>query len=233
MQHIGILGAMPEEIQEFYQKLGNRSAQTVGGVTFYQGTYAHKQITLCCAGIGKANAAAATQLLITHFGAQAVVFSGIAGNMTSKINIGDVVISQTVCYHDAQDEMIEQSAPFKRLFEADPALVNAARLACEQVGVRYLVGKIATGDQFVGSKALKEKIAAFCQPDCVEMEGAAVAQIAMKNQVPFVIIRAMSDNSDEAVVQMMEADQFDIDEYCATAASICAKMVEILEKTQS
>ena len=120
----------------------------------YKHLFAYKQITLCCAGIGKANEAAATQLLITHFGAQAIVFSGIAGNMTSKISIGDVVIGQSVCYHDAQDEMIEQSAPFKRLFEADPALVKAASAACEQVGVHYLVGKIATGDQFVGDKAL-------------------------------------------------------------------------------
>ena len=94
--------------------------------------------------------------------------------------------------------MICQNPPYLKEYAGDPALIAAAEAACAEAGVRALTGKIATGDRFVGDAATKEAIAARCAPDCVEMEGAAVSQIAAKNGVPCVILRAMSDNADES-----------------------------------
>ena len=101
-----------------------------GGVEYHKGTLAGKQVVVCCAGMGKANAAATTQVLITKFGAEKIIFSGIAGNMTSKIGIGDVVIGKTVLYHDAQLDMICQNPPFLKEYTGDPALIAAAEKAC-------------------------------------------------------------------------------------------------------
>ena len=104
----------------------------------------------------------------------------------------------------------------------------AAEKACADAGVKALVGKIATGDLFVGDSATKAAIEAKCAPDCVEMEGAAVSQIAAKNGVPCVILRAMSDNADEDGHEVLVVKKFSIGEYVATATKIVAAMVESL-----
>jgi adenosylhomocysteine nucleosidase len=139
--------------------------------------------------------------------------------------VGDIVIGQTVVYHDGEPRMFAETYPHLQQFSADAALVHAAEEACRQVGVTYLVGKIATGDQFVGDAATKNAIQAKCSPDCVEMEGAAVAHIAAKNDTPFVILRAMSDNADESAYETLVVKQFDIGEYCSTAAHISAALI--------
>ena len=180
-------------------------------------TGARWQVVVCCAGMGKANAAATTQVLITRYGAEKIIFSGIAGNMTSKIGIGDVVIGKTVLYHDAQLDMICQNPPYLKEYAGDPALIAAAEKACAEAGVKALTGKIATGDLFVGDSETKAAIEAKCAPDCVEMEGAAVSQIAAKNDVPCVILRAMSDNADEDGHEVLVVKKFSIAEYVATA----------------
>ena len=197
----GIMGAMPDEVDQLCAKLEDVTVEPYGGVDYHKGTLAGRQVVVCCAGMGKANAAATTQVLITKFGAEKIIFSGIAGNMTSKIGIGDVVIGKTVLYHDAQLDMICQNPPFLKEY---------------------------TGDLFVGDSETKAAIEAKCAPDCVEMEGAAVSQIAAKNGVPCVILRAMSDNADEDGHEVLVVKKFSIAEYVATATKIVAAMVEAL-----
>ena len=216
----GIMGAMPDEVDQLCAKLENVTVEPYGGVEYHKGTLAGKQVVVCCA--------ATTQVLITKFGAEKIIFSGIAGNMTSKIGIGDVVIGKTVLYHDAQLDMICQNPPFLKEYTGDPELIAAAEAACAEAGVKALVGKIATGDLFVGDSETKAAIEAKCAPDCVEMEGAAVSQIAAKNGVPCVILRAMSDNADESGYEVLVVKQFSITEYVATATKIVAAMVEKL-----
>ena len=122
----GIMGAMPDEVDQLCARLENVTVEPYGGVEYHKGTLAGKQVVVCCAGMGKANAAATTQVLITKFGAEKIIFSGIAGNMTSKIGIGDVVIGKTVLYHDAQLDMICQNPPFLKEYTGDPELIAAA-----------------------------------------------------------------------------------------------------------
>ena len=226
---LGIMGAMPDEVDQLCARLSDVTVESYGGVEYHQGKLAGKQVVVCCAGMGKANAAATTQVLITRFGAQRIIFSGIAGNMTSRIGIGDVVVGKTVVYHDAQDDMIAQSAPFTAEYPGDEEMVKAAMAACEEVGVKAIAGKIATGDRFVGDSATKNAIAARVDPDCVEMEGAAVAQIAARNNVPCVVLRAMSDNADEAGHEVLVVKKFSIAEYVTTATRIVARMLERLD----
>ena len=225
---IGIMGAMPDEVDQLCAKLEKVTVAPYGGVEYHKGTLAGKEVVVCCAGMGKANAAATTQVLITKFGAEKIIFSGIAGNMTSKIGIGDVVIGKTVLYHDAQLDMICQNPPFLKEYTGDPELIAAAEAACKAAGVKALTGKIATGDLFVGDSETKAAIEAKCAPDCVEMEGAAVSQIAAKNGVPCVILRAMSDNADEDGHEVLVVKKFSIAAYVATATKIVAAMVESL-----
>ena len=225
---IGILGAMPEEVDQLCALLDGVTIEPYAGVEYHQGYLGERRVVVCCAGMGKANAAATTQVLITKFGVDRIVFSGIAGNMSAHIGIGDVVVGRRVIYHDAQDDMLVQSAPFTAQYEGDPELVEAALSACRAVGVRAIAGTIATGDQFVGDTATKRAIEQRVHPDCVEMEGAAVSQIAAKNGVPCVILRAMNDNADESGYEVLVVKDFSISEYVATATAIVAHMLKEL-----
>ena len=225
---IGIMGAMPEEVSQLCTRLSGVTVEEYAGVSYHRGCLAGRQVVVCCAGMGKANAASTTQVLITRYGAGQIIFSGVAGNMTSKIGIGDVVIGRTVLYHDADMDMLSQSAPYLEEYPGDPALIAAAEAACAAAGVKAITGRIATGDRFVGDTETKKKIEAACHPDCVEMEGAAVSQIAARNGVPCVILRAMSDNADEDGYEVLVVRDFDIKEYVATATRIVAAMIERL-----
>lgn len=225
IEHIGVLGAMPEEVKLLSERLEGIGQQRIAGVDFISGTMSGKKVTICCAGMGKVNAAVAAQLLITVFGAEALIFSGIAGNMSPEIGVGDMVISEEAVYHDAELPMIAQSYPFLSAYPAAPDLIAAARSSCEEAGVRYLVGRIATGDRFIGDSAVKRDIEAACHPACVEMEGAAVAQVAAKNDLPFVVLRTMSDNCDEDAREKLVVQQFDITEYCRTASTVTAGVI--------
>lgn len=228
MEIYGIMGAMPDEVDQLCARLQDVTVEDYAGVQYHIGKLGEKELVVCCAGMGKANAAATTQVLITKYNASHIIFSGIAGNMSSEIGIGDVVIGGRVIYHDAQNDMIAQSAPFLKEYAGDKTLVKAAEEACAACGVKSLTGLIATGDMFVGDARTKADIDARCNPDCVEMEGAAVSQIAAKNGVPCVVLRAMSDNADESGHELLVVKKFSIAEYVATATAIVADMLQRL-----
>ncbi|MEE0801619.1 MAG: 5'-methylthioadenosine/adenosylhomocysteine nucleosidase [Gemmiger sp.] len=225
---IGIMGAMPDEVDQLCARLSDVTRETYAGVEYHRGMLNGREVVVCCGGMGKANAASTVQVLITRYGAERIIFSGIAGNMTGKIGIGDVCVGETVVYHDAQNDMIAQSAPFQTEFHGDPALVRAALDACSRCGVKAIAGKIATGDLFIGDAATKRQIEQACAPDCVEMEGAAVSQIAARNGVPCVILRTMSDNADESGYEVLVVKKFSIAEYVRTATAIVTAMIESL-----
>ena len=138
---IGIMGAMPDEVDQLCARLENVTKENYAGVEYHCGTLQGKQVVVCCAGMGKANAASTVQVLCTKYGIDKLIFSGIAGNMTSKIGIGDVCVGETVVYHDAELSMIAQSAPFQTEYHGDPALVQAALDACTACGVKAIVAR--------------------------------------------------------------------------------------------
>lgn len=223
---LGILGAMDDEVDQLYALMTDKDKKRLGGVDFYAGNLSNRSVVLCCAGMGKSNAAAATQLLITAFGCDAIIMCGIAGNMTSKIGVGDAVVSDTVVYHDAENRMIAESYPNLQIYTADNALRTAAEKACADAGVNFITGRIATGDLFIGERAVKERIAKAYAPACVEMEGAAVAHIAAKNNTPFVVVRIMSDDADEEGAEKLVGKPFDISGFIKDATAICKNICE-------
>ena len=166
---------------------------------------AGKDVVIVRSGIGKVNAAVCTQILVDDFGVDYVINTGIAGSLKNEINIADIVISDDVLHHD-MDATGFGYAPgqIPRMdtlsFKADAKLIELAKESCAkvvpQIGVH--VGRVVSGDQFISDKAVKERISANFDGYCTEMEGAAIAQAAYLNGVPFVILRAISDKADDS-----------------------------------
>ena len=129
----GIMGAMPEEVDQLCARLQDVTCEPYAGVDYHCGTLQGRPVVVCCAGMGKANAASTVQVLCTRYGIGRLIFSGVAGNMTGKIGIGDVCVGETVFYHDAELDMLAQSAPFLTEYRGDPALVQAALDACRRL----------------------------------------------------------------------------------------------------
>ena len=229
MKTIGVIGAMPEEVSLLRDRMTDLQTTKTAGLTVYTGILHGKKVALCQSGMGKVAAGAAAQVLCSVFRIDAIINSGIAGNMTAKVGIGDVVLSEEVTYHDAQIDMINQAYPNMDSYMGNENMLFAAEKACKEVGTYCIRGKIATGDLFIGDKETKAKIAAFCSPDCVEMEGAAIAHIACKNDIPFLVIRAMSDNAEASADEFRKERKFKISEYCDTAADICEKTIKYIE----
>ena len=222
---VGVMGAMPDEIDLLCARLGKVTVENFAGVEYHIGHMKGHTVIVCSAGMGKVNAAATTQVLILKYGAERIIFSGIAGNMSSEIGIGDMVIGRVSCYHDAELDMICQNPPYLKEYPGDPQMITAAEAACRENGIKYLTGRIATGDLFISDADVKRGIAEKCAPACVEMEGAAAAHIAAKNGVPCLILRTMSDNADEDGHTVLVVKKFSIAAYAATAARVVSSVI--------
>jgi len=196
----GIIGALDAEVALIRGEMTGVEEQTIYGCTFYAGCVGGCRVVVVCASIGTINAAVCTSTLIREFGCGAVVNCGIAGNVSKDLGIMDVVLSSDVVFHDADLPMLAKYYPFRTSYTADEKLLELARRVIDALPGRsftYRVGRVATGDLFVQSPVDKRRIVETIQPLCVEMEGAAVGQVAYMNNIPFLVIRTMSDNADE------------------------------------
>lgn len=202
MTKIGIIGAMGSEIQLLQSKLTDMSESVYAGRTFYCGKIGGTDAVLVCSGIGKVNSAITAQLLIDHYGVSAVINTGVAGG-AGMASVRDVVVSTEVLYHDMDLEILSHSYPNQRTFSSDPQLVKLALAACEGKVTAY-AGRIATGDQFICEKAVRDDIVARTDPMAIEMEGCSIAHACASNDVPFVIIRSISDNADDDAAMSFE-----------------------------
>lgn len=202
---VGIIGAMSVELELLKSKLEENPAVTkVGGMTFTEGKINGVSVVLVQSGVGKVNAALCAQRLILQFGCTHIINTGIAGAMASGLKVLDFVASTDAVYHD----MDATGFGYKKTeipqmkcsdFPADSNMLEAARAAFKEFPAEHklVFGRIATGDQFVSDKEKKSAIQETCSPACVEMEGAAVAHACWINEIPFVIIRCMSDMADD------------------------------------
>jgi adenosylhomocysteine nucleosidase len=175
-------------------------------MTFVEGTLEGVPAVVVRCGVGKVNAALCVQVLASEFGVTHVVNTGVAGSLDARLDIGDVVVSSALCYHDVDATAIGY-APGQvpdlgcTEFVPDPALVGLALAAYREAnpGAGVLAGKVVSGDQFVAGRAVKERICAlFPDASCTEMEGAAVAHAAWLNDLPFLVVRAISDKADDS-----------------------------------
>ena len=231
MKKLGIIGAMAIEIEALKSKMDALTESAHAGMTFYEGVLCGTNVVVVECGIGKVNAGLCVQILCDCYQVSAIVNTGIAGSLCADLDIGDLVISTDAMYHDFTcqelhpEYAVGQIPGFPvRSFPADPVLQRLAEQAArtaQEGNVR--LGRIASGDQFVGSRERKEKIVADTQALCTEMEGAAIAHAAWRNEVPFVVIRAISDKADNSA-------EMDYPSFEALAAARCSAVTLQLAK---
>ncbi|MGB8452696.1 MAG: 5'-methylthioadenosine/adenosylhomocysteine nucleosidase [Anaerocolumna sp.] len=205
MDKIGIIGAMEEEVNQLKDKMAKVQVKSKAAMDFYSGKLEGKDVVIVRSGIGKVNAAICTQILMDEFNIDIVINTGIAGSLKAEINIGDMVISTDTLQHDMDATGFGyEYGVIPRMetsvFKADTKLTKKASEICSQVNpdISVFLGRIVSGDQFIGNKDKKTWIARQFEGYCTEMEGAAIAQTAYLNKVPFLIVRAISDKADDS-----------------------------------
>lgn len=227
MTKLGIIGAMDVEIQALKEKMENLSVSEKAGSEFYEGVLEGLPVVLVRCGIGKVNAAIGAQILCDCFGVTHIVNTGIAGSLCAEQDIGDMVVSNEVLHHDFDCVKFGYHMcciPGMPLcFTADETLIGYAVQAAERTGSKVRLGRVASGDQFVADPQLKEQIIQRTQALCTEMEGAAIAQTAYRNGVPFVILRCISDKADNSA-------DMDYPSFEKMAAQRCAQVTMALAK---
>lgn len=202
---IGIIGAMEEELAALKEAMTIEENVTFASMDFCKGTLCGKAVVVVRSGIGKVNAAICTQILVDKFGVDTLINTGIAGSLDANIDIGDMVISTDAVEHDMDASIFgDPIGQVPRMdtfsFPADSELVEKAKAANEEANpdIHTFVGRIVSGDQFVSSAEVKEKLVSNFGAKCTEMEGAAIAHAAYLNKVSCVIIRAISDKADNS-----------------------------------
>ena len=226
---LGIVGAMDVEVATLKEAMENLTVTRKAGMEFYDGILEGLDAVVVQCGVGKVNAAMCVQILCDCFGVTHLVNTGIAGSLCADLDIGDMVVSQDAMYHDM--DATNFGYPMGKVpgmdvtaFPADDAMMAFAFQAAEGVNPGHTkMGRVASGDVFVADKAVKNRIIEITGALCTEMEGAAIAQTAYRNQVPFVILRAISDKADDSA-------EMDYPTFEAIAAQRCAAVTRALAK---
>ncbi|MBT1182338.1 5'-methylthioadenosine/S-adenosylhomocysteine nucleosidase [Bifidobacterium sp. CP2] len=231
---IAIIGALDEEVALIARSLDGVEHDHAASLDVTRGTIATNggetlRVVATVGGMGLVAAAATTQHLICTYRPEAVIFSGIAGNLNTHLHINDVVLGGTLRYLDTDMRLVGQWKPGTaehpvEEFHSDDRLLAIADEALAAAGITHITGIIASGNYFVDTEAQVRKVVHDTAADAVEMEGAAVAQVAARNDVPALVIRALSDNADTDYEVFKE---FDISEYADTAARLA---VDILRR---
>ena len=226
---LGIIGAMQVEVDTLVANLESENAKTVAGSVYHEGKLNGLDVVVVQCGVGKVNAAMCAQALCSVFGVTHIVNTGVAGSLCAELDIGDLLVSRDAMYHDFDCNAVGYpSGQVPGLdvlaFPADEKLMALAYTAAETVNPGHTkLGRVASGDQFVCSKEQKEKIIAVTAGLCTEMEGAAIAHTAYRNEVPFAILRAISDKADDSA-------EMDYPTFEAIAARRCAAVTMELAK---
>lgn len=226
MNRLGIIGAMELEVETLKAQMKVEEIVTRASMQFYKGTLEGTKVVVVKSGIGKINAALCVQILVDVFKVSYIINTGVAGSLNADLNIGDIVISSDAVHHDVDVRIFgyalgEVPGIGTREFKADEKLVALAEKCCLEVNpdTNVRVGRIVSGDQFISSREVKDALITNFQGLCTEMEGASIAQGAYLNQVPFVIIRAISDKADDSAEE-------DYPTFERKAAIHCANLVK-------
>jgi 5'-methylthioadenosine/S-adenosylhomocysteine nucleosidase len=201
-----VLSALPEELTALLNELTDQKVESWLDQSIYQGSLFGRPAILARSGVGKARAAMTTQHLCDRFKPHLVIFTGLAGALNPKFQIGDVVIGAEVMQHDLDASALgfpRGNIPYTniRILGADAGL-SAAALRASIPGVVVHAGRILTGDQFIHNRAEAryEYLTSELHGDAVEMEGAAVALVCHLNKIPWLLIRTISDRADGSAV---------------------------------
>jgi len=219
----GIIGAMENEVRSLCAELDDLQKIEACGLVFNKGKLYGKDVIVVRSGVGKVNAALCVQALILKFGATKIINTGVAGATGANLEVFDFVVSTEAIYHDVDVRIFGyergQVPGLKTIFTADQELVNLVEKAFKKTDFatkhKLVKGRIASGDQFIAEKTVKDDIIASFNPICVEMEGTAIAQASTLNKTPFVIIRCMSDCADVSIKSVYDFNEDVCAEMCA------------------
>ena len=203
MKKIGIIGAMELEVSTLKEAMTVSSVTTCAGMDFYEGALNDAAVVIVRSGVGKVNAALCVQILTDKFAVTHIINTGVAGSLNAALDIGDILVSRDAMHHDVDATIFGyRPGEVPQLgiceFVADDQLASLAIASCREVNpdLQVHLGRVVSGDQFISSSKVKERLIQVFHGDCAEMEGASIAQSAYLNHIPFVIIRAISDKAD-------------------------------------
>ena len=202
-RQIAIIGAMDSEIESFLSVMEKVTKEQYANTTFYKGKLHNKDVIVFKSGIGKVNAAIATTVALEKYDINTIIFTGVAGAVSPDLQITDIVISDYLVQHDYDTTALgtprgHVPSSTNGRFKADTKLVQIAKESAEKIigTTKVHIGIIATGDQFIADRKKVQELRVEFNTTAVEMEGASVAQVATLYQIPFVVIRAISDKAD-------------------------------------
>lgn len=227
---IGIIGAMDVEINGLVSKMEIKEEKTVSSIVFFKGILENKDVVIAKCNPGKVNAAICAQTMILLYNVDVIINTGVAGGLSKELNICDVAIADKVVQHDMDTTPLGDPIGFisgLNIVEIPTgekicSLLRECAQNCEKTNV--VTGTIASGDQFLNSRKVKDKIVSDFGAIAGEMEGASIGHVAYSNNVPFGVLRVISDNADR------ESDM-DFPQFCSIAAEKSIKIcLEFINK---
>ena len=226
MKKYGIIAAMKEEMQEIKNIMTDKEEEKIFELNFIKGTINNCDVVLVEGGIGKVNAARVTQILIDNFEINAIINVGSAGSSNDELNIGDIVIGEKLVQHDfditAFGHPKGHISNIGQFVESDNILIEKMKQNISEMEDREFkikIGTIASGDIFCTELNMKEKIRSKFDADAIEMEGAAIAQVCKLDNIPFIVIRSISDKPNGN-------NNITFDQFLEMASKRCAKIIK-------
>ena len=222
---IGIIGAMPVEVDGLTAILNEKQGEAVSGIVFYQGKISGVSCVVACCGPGKVNAAVCTQAMLMRYPVSLVINTGVAGGIGPGVRIGDLVVAEGVVQHDFDTSPLDGVKGLLPVLNevvvptdqaASDTLLQCSRRVYDGNVTR---GIVATGDQFISGGEQAAKIRGDFGADACEMEGGSIGQVCALNKIPFAVIRAISDHGD---------DEASVD-FPAFASQAAQKSIELLK----
>ncbi len=198
---IGIIGALAPEIEKINELFSDKKTENVGGMSFTVGKVGKNSVVTCVCGMGKVFAAACAQEMISHYSVSLVINVGAAGSLSPDFHIGDIAIAEKSVQHDMDNSPLgyrkgEIAELLKIYFDCDEKAYKLLIACAQELNIQSGKATIATGDVFVDSTELKHRIRDAFSADIAEMEGAAIGQVCSFRNIPYCIVRAVSDEAD-------------------------------------
>ncbi|MBO5010373.1 MAG: 5'-methylthioadenosine/adenosylhomocysteine nucleosidase [Clostridia bacterium] len=198
---IVIIGAMEPEVEGLISEMSDKTVEIISGIAVNLGKIGEKQVAVAKCGIGKVFAALCAEALIIKYSPSLIVNTGVGGALAKDLKTGDIVIAESLCQHDMDTSAIGDpvglvSGINKIYFDADKRASQILLEAAKSLGLTAREGRVASGDKFIASAEDKLRITKEFSADVCEMEGCAIAQVAFVNNIPFAVVRAISDSAD-------------------------------------
>lgn len=224
---IGIIGAMKIEVEGIRALTENAKTEIISGMEFVSGTVKGREVVSVVCGIGKVAAGMCAEAMILRYAPDFIINTGVAGTLTDALSVGDIAVSDYVVQHDMDTTGLGDEPGYIHSLgtvrmAADAPLVKKLEQGVATLpGVKCVVGTVASGDQFICDKAVKDRIVGTFNGVACEMEGAAIGQVCCTNKVPFAVVRAISDSADGSA-------EMSYTEFLPVAAENAKKLIEYI-----